>query len=106
MSSPLVSCLPIGTHRIQRDDASRVLIVDCLLVRFTPTEYRLLMPLLQGYPLSDLDLVRSAFSCDLDSCVRENLDKHIDKIRSKLRPSGLNIYRVAKYGYVLLAESV
>lgn len=30
--------------------------------------------------------------------IRENLDKHIDKIRSKLRPSGLDVRRVTKYG--------
>jgi hypothetical protein len=29
--------------------------------------------------------------------------KHFDHIRSKLRPHGLNAYRVTGYGYVLLA---
>lgn len=102
MSSKLISCPSIGTHRIQRNDESRALIVDDLLIKFTPIQYQLLLLLLEGLPASDIHLVKTVFSNDLDSSARENLDKHIDKMLSKLRPSGLNIHRVGKYGYVLL----
>src|SRR5713226_7971777 len=95
MSYTLISSPPIGHHRVQRNDESSVFVVDSLLVRFTPTEYRLLVPLLEGLPVSDIDLVREAFSCKVDTWVREGLDKHIYKIRSKLRPLGLNVHRIA-----------
>jgi DNA-binding winged helix-turn-helix (wHTH) protein len=48
MSSHLVTCSPIGDHHIQRNDAHRTLIVDDKMMKFTPTEYRLLIPLLNG----------------------------------------------------------
>lgn len=103
MSSALVSCSPIGTHHLWRSNESRAVIVDSVMIRFTPTQYRLLIPLLNGSPVTDSVLVREALSCDLKVLGRENLEKHIDKIREKLRPSGLNIYRIVDYGYVLLA---
>lgn len=101
MSSPLITCPSIGIHTIQRNDETRTLIVDNSVVQFTPTEYRLLLPLVQGQPLSDTDLAQAAFSRSIDSLVRESLDKHIDKIRGKLEPLGLSIYRLRRYGYIL-----
>jgi len=103
MSSPLLSCPSIGTHRIQRNDINRVLIVDNIMIRFTPIEYRLLMRLLNAQAESDVELIKAAFGPEAAVSARENIDKHIDKMRSKLLPSGLSIHRVAKYGYVLLA---
>ena len=103
MSSALITCPPIGKRRIQRNDEARALIVDGMLKRFTPTEYRLLVLLLEGQPIPDADLVKQVSSYQGDSRVRENLDKHIDKLRCKLRTFGLSIHRVTKYGYILLA---
>ena len=104
MSSSFTSYPSIGSHRVQCGDESRVLAVDSLVMKFSPIEYRLLKLLLEGQPVPVLDgeLVQVGFSCGMNSLARENLDKHIDKIRSKLRPSGLNIHRVTGYGYVLL----
>ena len=106
MSSALVPCLPIGTHRIHRNDESRILIVDSLMIKFTPIEYRLLLPLLSERAVADASLAREALSCELDRSVQKNLDKHIDKIRGKLQPAGLSVHRVSKYGYLLLAIPV
>lgn len=101
MSSPLLPCSPIGPHLIQRNDASRTLIVNNLVAQFTPTEYRLLLALLQTQPLSDKDLAQIAFSREIDSLVRESLNKHMDKIRGKLQPLGLSVYRLRGYGYLI-----
>lgn len=101
MSSPLISCSSIGTHTLQRNNETRTLIIDNQVVHFTPTEYRLLLPLLQGLPLSDIELAQAAFSRDIDKFVRESLDKHIDKIRGKIESLGLSIYRLRRYGFVL-----
>ena len=105
MSSPLIPRPPIGTHTLQRNDETRTLVVDNQVVQFTPTEYRLLLPLLQGQPLSDTELAQAAFSRGIDTLVRESLDKHIDKIRGKLEPVGLSIYRLRRYGYLLSISS-
>jgi len=105
MPSSLISCPPIGTHTLQRNDGTRTLVVDNPVVQFTPTEYRLLLPLLQGQPLSDTELAQAAFSRGIDSLVRNSLDKHIDNIRGKLEPLGLPIYRLRRYGYVLSISS-
>ncbi len=106
MSSAIVPCPSIGTHRIQRNDENRILVVDSLMIKFTPTEYRLLLSLLSGQVVADSNLVREALVCKLDRSVRKNLDKHIDKMRSKMQLAGLGVYRVSKYGYVLLAIPV
>jgi DNA-binding response OmpR family regulator len=103
MSSALVPCPSIGTHRIQRNDENRILVVDSLMIKFTPIEYRLLLSLLSGQVVADSNLAQEALACKLDRCVRKNLDKHIDKMRSKLQLAGLGLHRVSKYGYVLLA---
>ena len=105
MTSPLIPCPPIGAHTIHRNDESRTLLVDKQVVQLTPTEYRLLLLLLQGQPLSDADLAQAAFSRGMDSLVRESLDKHIDKIRGKLEPLGLSVYRLRRYGYILSISS-
>ena len=106
MSSALVPCPSIGTHRIQRNDENRILVVDSLMIKFTPIEYRLLLSLLSGQVVADSNLAREALACKLDRSVRKNLDKHIDKMRSKLQLAGLGLHRVSKYGYVLLAIPV
>jgi DNA-binding response OmpR family regulator len=106
MSSALVPCPSIGTHRIQRNDENRILVVDSLMIKFTPTEYRLLLSLLSGQVVADSNLAREALACKLNRSVQKNLDKHIDKMRSKLQLAGLGVYRISKYGYVLLAIPV
>ena len=106
MSSALVPCLSIGTHHIQRNDECRILVVDALMIRFAPTEYQLLLSLLSGQAVADSHLAREAFSCELDRSVQKNLDKHIDKMRTKLQLAGFGVHRVSKYGYVLLAALV
>ena len=105
MPSLLISCPPIGTHTLQRNDETRTLVVDSQVVQFTPTEYRLLLPLLQGQPVSDTELSQAAFSRGIDTLVRESLDKHIDNIRGKLEYLGLSVYRLRRYGYVLTISS-
>ena len=106
MSPALVPCPSFGTHRIHRNDESRILVVDSLMLKFTPIEYRVLLSLLSGRAVADAHLAREVFSCEADRSVQKNLDKHIDKIRSKLQLVGLGVHRVSKYGYVLLAVPV
>jgi DNA-binding response OmpR family regulator len=104
--SNLVICPSIGKHHIQCNDESRVIIIDAFLLRFTPIEYQLFVLLLNGERVVfDGELVQNVFGCEMSPAIRENLDRHIDNIRSKVRAVGLNIHRVNKLGYVLLEAS-
>jgi DNA-binding response OmpR family regulator len=100
--SDLNPCPPIGDHHIQRSDEHKALIIDHKMGKFTPTEYRLLIPLLNGQPVSDISLIQEAFTCDASPQIRKSMEKHIDNIRSKLHLCGLTIHRITKFGYVLL----
>src|SRR5260370_12234131 len=100
-----IPCPSIGTHTLQRNDETRTVVVDNQVVQFTPTEYRVLLPLLQGQPLSDTELAQAAFSRGIDTLIRESLDKHIDKIRGKLELVGLSVYRLRRFGYILSSSS-
>lgn len=104
-SSDFAESPAIGIHNIQRCDESRALVVDhTTLLSFTPTEYKLLLPLLHGQPVKDDTLVNDALGYTIDTWGRANLDKYIDKLRSKLRRAELDVGRVSKRGYILLAS--
>ena len=104
-SSQLIESSTIGNHRVQRCDTSRTLVVNRIsVITFTPTEYKLLLPLLSGQSIRDDDLVNEAFGLSVKQWNRENLSKYIDKLRSKLRSAGLDVRRITKYGYVLVAS--
>jgi hypothetical protein len=93
-------------HTISRCDSLRTLIIDGEMVRFTPTEYRLLIPILEdcGTPVPFRHLTMTVLEKEPDRDVRRVLDKHVDHVRSKIRPYGLNVHGVARFGYVLLAD--
>ena|SRR5436309_11857829 len=72
------------------------------IVELTNTEYRLLFPLRSGNPVTYANLAWMAYQYKVDSRVRTMMDKHIDRIRAKLRGTGIYIYCVLGYGYLLL----
>jgi DNA-binding response OmpR family regulator len=74
------------------------------LIPLTITEYRLLFPLRSGTPVTYADLAWMAYQYKCDSRVRTMMDKHIDRIRGKLRGTGVYVYCVLGYGYLLLPE--
>ena len=80
--------------------------VNGVKVALTATEYRLLFPLRHGTPVTYTDLAFQAYNYRFDDKVRVMMDKHIDRIRGKLRGSGIYIYCVLNYGYLLLPEVV
>ncbi|GCE03492.1 helix-turn-helix domain-containing protein [Dictyobacter aurantiacus] len=80
------------------------IIIQGRIVKLTMKEYQLLFPLRQGKPITYAQLAMSVYGCSLDGKVRLMMDKHIDRIRGKLRGRGLYIYCVLNYGYVLLPE--
>ena len=103
----LVRCDDIGNRRIDRHDGKRLVLVDQnILIHLTPTEYRIFLFLLNGQIVSDTELAEYVLhTMAVDQLAKESLSKHIDNTRNKLRPVGLNIFRVLRYGY-LIRENV
>lgn len=95
----------IGVRDVQWDTRRHCIAIDGLQVMLTATEYRLLFPLRHGQPVTYADLARMAYEYKIDDKVRMMMDKHIDRIRGKLRGTGIYVYCVLNYGYLLLPEN-
>ncbi len=101
--------LPLGMtvegNAVLSNDAARVIIINQLMITFTPTEYAVLTLLLKqpGTPVATETLIQAAFPAD--SSEREIgsrlLARHITNIRPKLWDTPLNIHAVNNFGYVL-----
>ncbi len=95
---------------VRRNDAQRVLIVRDLnsgyetVLRFTPLEYAVLVPLLDHYehPVAAETLYRAAFAEPYSPRDDRRLYRHVDRMRPKLSPLGMVIRSVTHHGYVLL----
>lgn len=100
--------LTIGNHMVKRLDDMRILLVDNKALKFTPTEYRLLLCLLGGNPVSDTELIIVLFNnrADNDFWARETLSRHLDNVRRKMRRRHLHIFirRISAFGYILLPD--
>ena len=103
-SSALVLERKVCISNIQWEPERHTAIIASCSVKLTPTEYNLLFPLRHGTPVLYEDLAAMAYSCTMDDQVRLMMDKHIDRIRGKLRGTGVYIYCVLNYGYLLLPE--
>lgn len=91
---------------IQWDSERHCITIGKLTVPLTSTEYRLLFPLRHGTPVTYGELAWLAYNYQVDEKVRTMMDKHIDRIRGKVRGSGVYVYCVLGYGYLLLPEVV
>ncbi len=93
-------------HRIQYSDSLHLVVIDETVIPCTPTEYSLLLALLQrageGIPINHL-LGRPAQQA-VEWHTRRNLTQHISRLRARLWPFGLDILCLTGYGYLLLAR--
>jgi DNA-binding response OmpR family regulator len=80
-------------------------VINNRIIILTVTEFRLLHPLRDGIPVTYAGLASIVYGCSMDEKVRVMLDKHIDRIRGKLRGTGIYVYCVLGYGYLLLPEN-
>ena len=103
-SSTLVLERSVRVSDIQWEPELRTVLIAGIKVKLTPTEYNLLFPLRHGIPVLYEDLANMAYNYPMDDQVRFMMDKHIDRIRGKLRGTGVYIYCVLNYGYLLLPE--
>lgn len=81
------------THRSRRQS-----------VRWTITEYRLFVLLADGLPTTYDEFANELYQSASDPAIRAALDKHIDRMRRKLRGTGLTIRTILTYGYLLMDE--
>lgn len=93
-----------GIDNIRLIPQHRLVQVHDRTIELTRTEYQFFSPLLSGVPVTYADLAMNVYRCGVDLKVRLMMDKHVDRIRGKLRGSGIYIYCVLGYGYVLLTE--
>ena len=101
----LTQIAPINMHDFIRLDAnthSLFLVEHNRRVRLTKKEYSIFQVFFQNGLLSDEQIAREVFAYVDDKRVRECLEKHIDHLRAKIRVYGWDIYRVLRYGYILL----
>lgn len=95
----------VSVSDVRWDVRHRSITIGDDIISFTRVQYRLLFPLRHGTPVTYADLAESTYHCAVDSQVRTMMDKHIDRIRGKLRGTGIYIYCIMGYGYILLSES-
>jgi DNA-binding response OmpR family regulator len=91
--------------RIVWNDEQHLLTIGRTTVSLTATEYRLLLPLKNNRAVSYTELAYKTYNRELDKRTRTMMDKHVDRIRGKLRGTGVYIYCVLGYGYFLLPET-
>lgn len=90
---------------IQWDMGKHTVMIKNTKINLTKTEYRLLSPLRHGLPITYSDLAYIVYNCHADEKVRAMMDKHIDRVRGKLRGTGVYVYCVLGYGYLLFPEA-
>ena len=74
------------------------------VIEFTRIEYEILQFLSPRRAVTYADLARDVYGCPADRKKRAMMDKHIDKIRTRISGTGIYIYCVLGYGYMLLPE--
>ena len=89
---------------IRWSDQRRSITVGRRSIGLTPLEYQLLLSLQHGKAVTYAQLAMNVYQCSMDKKVREMIDKHIDKIRGKLRGLGFFVYCIHGYGYILLPD--
>ena len=92
-------------HVIQHSDTYRLLVIDGAIMHCTPSEYALLMRLLQQHERHlPFDLLEPCLCMrSPNGNPRSALIRHMRRLRPKLWPYGLDILSITSYGYVLHA---
>ena len=94
----------VDLKNIRWNAEKHTIVISNRVVALTYTEYQLLLPLRSGTPVTYSELALAVYNCQVDSKVRTMLDKHVDRIRRKLRGKGFYVYCILGYGYMLSPE--
>src|SRR6516164_7259707 len=95
----------LAGHVIQHSDRYRLLVIDGAIMHCSPSEYALLMRLLQQHERHlPFDLLEPCLCMRSKSGnPRRALIRHMRRLRPKLWPYGLDILSITSYGYMLHA---
>ena len=95
----------LSVNDIQWNDEQRCIQVGQTVIRLTPSEYRILFALRHGTAANYLSVAEHMHQDKMrDEKARLIMDKHVERIRGKLRGTGIYLYCVLGYGYLLLPE--
>jgi DNA-binding response OmpR family regulator len=92
----------IGKYTITCNDNNKIIGINEQIIRCTNAEYKIIKRLSVGQPVSDLALVHELLGCSPDNSTKPSVSKHIEHLREKVRGTGLDIYRIHVYGYLLV----
>ena len=93
-------------HQVQYSNLQHLVIIDGVVVPCTPTEYNLLLLLLNhaGEAVSYARLLGIAGQQPLARNNRRSLTQHMSRLRARLWPLGLDVGCLTGYGYLLLSR--
>ena len=105
LTSPQAEEQPLQVSDIQWNAERHCVRIGRTVIRLTETEYRLLFALRRGEAVTYAQMAWQVYNYRMvDMKMRLTMDKHIDRTRGKLRGTGIYIYCVLGYGYLLLPE--
>jgi DNA-binding response OmpR family regulator len=107
MTSPQIEEQAMRVSDIQWNAERRSVRIGHTVINLTSTEFKLLFALRHGMPVTYAELALQVYDyAFVDVKMRLTMDKHIDRARGKLRGTGIYVYCVLGYGYLLLPEGI
>ena len=82
----------------------RAIIIHNRSFFLTAMEFRLLYSMRDYIPVNYTELAMSGYRREADSRLCRMINKHMYRLRCKLQGSGLSVYSILNYGYVMLSE--
>jgi DNA-binding response OmpR family regulator len=98
----LVRCSHIENMDIRHDDEHCLVIIENRIVRFSPTEYKLIHLLLIHGIVTEAAFMEGLSLQHMDNTASTLISKYMNRVRSKVNAYGLQVSRVHGYGYILL----
>jgi len=98
----LVHCSLIENMDIRYDDEHCLVIIENRILRFSPTEYKLIHLLLLHGIVTEAVLLEGLSLQHTDNTASKHISKYMNRVRSKIKAYGLRVNRVHDYGYILL----
>ncbi|MBO0792742.1 MAG: helix-turn-helix domain-containing protein [Ktedonobacteraceae bacterium] len=94
-------------NKIRYFDRERIISARDTVCKLSKTEYHLVKALPEGRIVPDHQLLHILSDNEEEGgkSLQKTLERHVENIRQKLKPLNLNIYRVAKFGYVILPSN-
>jgi DNA-binding response OmpR family regulator len=98
----LVRCLRIENMDIKYDDEHNLVIIENRILRFSPTEYKLVHLLLMHGIVTETALLEALSLQQTDNAASKLISKYMNRVRSKVKAYRVQISRIHGYGYILL----